>query len=334
MPIVGDSITAVQYNNVRTSLVSVYSTLYGQTMRSSAVTASVNSVTSQQMLNLFLDAQSAYVHQQGTVSSSIAVPPTGQTIGADTSRTFNQSTGAKATPVDGTKQGVNDYTTLITNISDFDPSSTAFPVGNFTLGTATSSARSTAWGGSADAANSIYHVVTVTFSTATQMSQFFNAGGELRFSSTLTGGTGSKSTNWAALLSAMGTIRFGKYALTASSGTPTTVGSGGSGFDSLTSIYRQLFIKTGSGLYTGNDYTIDGRIVSSTVLRFRISLDDNDAGTTVDESVNGTATSNVNTFRPDSSFVFNSTTYTAVSIAAPTVATVVAMTTNNVTPPA
>ena len=333
MPIVGDSITAVQYNNVRTSLVSVYSTLYGQTMRSSAVTASVNSVTSQQMLNLFLDAQSAYVHQQGTVSSSIAVPPTGQTIGADTSRTFNQSTGAKATPVDGTKQGVNDYTTLITNISDFDPSSTAFPVGNFTLGTATSSARSTTWGGSADAANSIYHVVTVTFSTATQMSQFFNTGGELRFSSTLTGGTGSKSTNWAALLSAMGTIRFGKYALTASSGTPTTTG-GGSGFDSLTSIYRQLFIKTGSGLYTGNDYTIDGRIVSSTVLRFRISLDDNDAGTTVDESVNGTATSNVNTFRPDSSFVFNSTTYTAVSIAAPTVATVVAMTTNNATPPA
>ena len=334
MPIVGDSITAVQYNNVRTSLVSVYSTLYGQTMRSSAVTASVNSVTSQQMLNLFLDAQSAYVHQQGTVSSSIAVPPTGQTIGADTSRTFNQSTGAKATPVDGTKQGVNDYTTLITNISDFDPSSTAFPVGNFTLGTATSSARSTTWGGSADAANSIYHVVTVTFSTATQMSQFFNAGGELRFSSTLTGGTGSKSTNWAALLSAMGTIRFGKYALTASSGTPTTVGSGGSGFDSLTSTYRQLFIKTGSGLYTGNDYTIDGRIVSSTVLRFRISLDDNDAGITVDESVDGTATSNVNTFRPDSSFVFNSTTYTAVSIVAPTVATVVAMTTNNVTPPA
>jgi hypothetical protein len=333
MPIVGDSITAVQYNNVRTSLASVYSTLYGQTMRSSAVTASVNSVTSQQMLNLFLDAQSAYVHQQGTVSSSVAVPPTGQTVGADTSRTFNQSTGAKATPVDGTKQGMNDYTTLITNISNFDPSTTAFPVGNFTLGTATSSARSTNWGGSADAANSIYHVVTVTFSTATQMSQFFNAGGELRFSSTLTGGTGSKSTNWAALLSAMGTIRFGKYALTASSGTPTTSG-GGSGFDSLTSIYRQLFIKTGSGLYTGNDYTIDGRIVSSTVLRFRISLDDNDAGTTVDESVNGTATSNVNTFRPDSSFVFNSTSYTAVSIAAPTVATVVAMTTNNVTPPA
>lgn len=334
MPIVGDSITAVQYNNVRTSLESVYSTLYGQTMRSSAVAASVNSVTSQQMLNLFLDAQSAYVHQQGTVSSSIAVPPTGQTIGADTSLTFNQSTGAKATPVDGTKQGMNDYTTLITNVSNFNPSTTAFPVGNFTLGTATSSARSTTWGGTTDPTNSIYHVVTVTFSTATQMSQFFNAGGELRFSSTLTGGTGTKSTDWAALLSAMGTIRFGKYALTASSGTPTPVGSGGSGFDSLTSTYRQLFIKTGSGLYAGNDYTIEGRTVSSTVLRFRISFDDTDPGTTVDESVNGTVTSNVNTFRPDSSFVYNSTTYTAVSIAAPTITTVVAMTTNNATPPA
>jgi hypothetical protein len=334
MPIVGDSITAVQYNNTRTSLVSVYSTLYGQTMRSSAVTASVDSVTSQQMLDLFLDAQSAYVHQQATISSSIAVPPTGQTVGADTSQTFNQSTGAKAIPTDGTKQGANDYTTLITNISNFNPSTTAFPIGNFTLGTATSSARSTTWGGSADTAKSIYHVVTITFSSAAQMGFFFNAGGELRFSSTLTSGTGSKSTDWASLLSAMGTIRFGKYALIASSGTPTSAGSGGSGYDSLTSTYRQLFIKTGSGLYADNDYIIEGRTVSSTVLRFRISFNDDNTGLTVDESVDGTITSNVNTFRPDSSFVYNAVTYTAVSIAAPAIATVVAMTTDNVTPPA
>jgi hypothetical protein len=262
------------------------------------------------------------------------VPPTGQTIGADTSQTFNQSTGSKAIPTDGTKQGVNDYTTLITNISNFNPSTTAFPIGNFTLGTATSSARSTTWGGSADTAKSIYHVVTITFSSAAQMGFFFNAGGELRFSSTLTSGTGSKSTDWASLLSAMGTIRFGKYALIASSGTPTSAGSGGSGYDSLTSTYRQLFIKTGSGLYADNDYIIEGRTVSSTVLRFRISFNDDNTGLTVDESVDGTITSNVNTFRPDSSFVYNAVTYTAVSIAAPAIATVVAMTTDNVTPPA
>lgn len=334
MPLVGDSITAAQYNNVRTSLASVYSTLYGQTMRSSAVTASVNSVTSQQMLNLFLDAQGAYVHQQGAISTAIAVPPSGQTIGADTSQTFNQSTGAKATPADGTKQGVNDYSTLITNISNFNPSTTAFPIGNFTLGTATSSARSTSWGGSADVAKSIYHVITVTFSSSTEMNCFFNAGGEIRFSSTLTGGSGSKSTDWASLLSAMGTVRFGKYALTASSGTPTPSGSGGSGYDSLTSSYRQLFIKAGSGLYASNDYIIEGRTVSSTVLRFRISLNDDDTGVSVDESVNGTVTSSVNTFRPDSSFVYNTVTYTAVSIAAPTIATAVAMTADNASPPA
>ncbi len=334
MPLVGDSITAAQYNNVRTSLASVYSTLYGQTMRSSAVTASVNSVTSQQMLNLFLDAQGAYVHQQGAISTAIAVPPSGQTIGADTSQTFNQSTGAKATPADGTKQGVNDYSTLITNISNFNPSTTAFPIGNFTLGTATSSARSTSWGGSADVAKSIYHVITVTFSSSTEMNCFFNAGGEIRFSSTLTGGSGSKSTDWASLLSAMGTVRFGKYALTASSGTPTPSGSGGSGYDSLTSSYRQLFIKAGSGLYASNDYIIEGRTVSSTVLRFRISLNDDNTGVSVDESVNGTVTSSVNTFRPDSSFVYNTVTYTAVSIAAPTIATAVAMTADNASPPA
>lgn len=341
---VGDSITPANYNNIRTTLSGVYNTLYGQTIRSSAVVGfftdglSANKVSSQQMLNLFLDAQSTYVHQTGAVSTSIAVPPTGQTIGADTSQTFDQSTGAKATPSGGTAQGYNDYETLITNVSNFDPSVTAFPVGNFTLGTAVSSARSTAWGGSADAVQSIYHVITVTFASLAHRNYYFNAGGELRFTAALTSGAGSKDTDWAALLTAIGTVRFKKYVLTASSGTPTSSGSGGSGYDSLTSTYRQLFIKAGSGVYADNDYTIEGRIVSDTVLRFRITFNDGDVGTGpsifVDESVTGTTTSNANTFRPNSSFVYNTVTYTAVDIAAPTIATAVAMTVDNVSPPA
>jgi hypothetical protein len=331
MPITGDLVTAAQYNTIRNTLSSVYSSLYGQNMVSTSTVADVDKITSQKMLDLFLDAQGAYVHQQGTVSTSISVPATGQTIGADSSSTFNQSTGAKSTPLEGSIQGFNDYSTLITNISNFDPSVTAFPVGNFTLGSALNSARSTAWGGSASAVQSIYHVITVTFSSLENRNFYFNAGGELRFSGSLTGGAGSKDTDWAALLSAMGTIRFNKYRITASSGTPTVLG--GSGYDSLTSTYRQLFIKTGSGVYADNDYTIEGRIVSNTVLRFRITFNDGDVGGTVDESVGGTTTSSVNTFRPDSSFVYNSVSYTAVSLPAPAVATVVAMTSDNVSPP-
>ena len=335
----GSTISAADYNSIRSTLLGVYSTTYGQTMRSSVVTTAVNKVSSAQMLNLFLDAQGAYVHQIGSVSSAIAVPPTGQTIGADTSRTFNQSTGAKAIPTNGTLMGVNDYDSLITSISNFDGSVSGWPDANFTLGTPTSSIRNTTWGG-ASQIQSIYHVVTFTFSSLAQRNFYFNTGGELRFSASLTGGSGAKDADWATMLSAMSTIKFDKYRITADSGTPTPALSGGSGYDSLTSTYRQLFIKSGSGVYADNDYAIEGRIVSDTVLRFRITFNDGDTGTgtgfpdPIDESVTGTVTSVVNTFRPDSSFVYNTVTYTAVSIPAPTIATAVALSTDNATPPA
>lgn len=336
---VGSSITASDYNNIRSTLVSIYSTSFGQTMRSSAVTSSVDKVSSEQLLNLYLDAQSAYVHQIGSVSTTIAVPAAGQTIGADTSQTFNQTTGAKATPAGGATMGVNDYESIVTSISNFNGSVSGWPDTNFSVGTPTNSARSTGWGG-AGQVQSIYHVVTFTFASLAQRNYFFNAGGELRFSANLSAGAGSKDTDWSSLLSAMGTIKFDKYRITASSGTPTPVVSGGSGYDSLTSTYRQLFIKSGSGVYADNDYTIEGRIVSNTVLRFRITFNDGDTGTgldfpdPIDESVGGTTTSIVNTFRPDSSFIYNSTTYNAVDIAAPTIATAVALTVDNPSAPA
>lgn len=345
MPVtVGGLITATDYNSIRTSLAGVYQTLYGQTLRSTAVTGfstdglNANRVTSQQMLQLYLDSQSCFVHQQGAVSTTISVPPAAQTIGANTSQTYNQTTGALATPTEGALQGYNDFESVIAAISNFDGSVSGWPTSSFSLGVPLSSARSTTWGG-ATQIQSIYHVVTVTFSSVQAMNNYFNAGGSLRFTASLAGGTGAKSTDWATLLSNMGTVQFNKYRITASSGTPTPPGSGGSGFDSLTGSYRQLYIRTGSGVYADNDYRIEG-FVSGAVLRFRISFNDGDVGETgvplnpIDESVNGTTTSFVNTFRPDSSFVYNATNYTAVSIPAPTVATAVALTTDNGTPPA
>jgi hypothetical protein len=342
MPVsTGTSITASSYNAIRSTLSSIYATQYGQALRSASVISSVNSVTSQQLLNLFLDAQSTFVHQTGNVSIGLAVPPTGQTIGANQSQIFNQSTGAKTTPVDGTIQGVNDFESLVTTVSNFDPSVSGFPATSFSPGSPLNSSRSTQWGGVGQV-ESIYHVVTVAFDSVNAMNFYFNAGGEIRFTASLTGGSGSKDTDWQGLLSAMGTVTFNKFRITASSGTPTPAGSGGSGYDSLTPTYRQLFIKTGSGVYADNDYTISG-FVSGSTLRFRIEFNDGDVGTNagnpeggtpIDEPVTGTTTSTVNTGRPNSSFVYNSTTYSAVSLPAPTLATVIALTTDNVTPPA
>jgi hypothetical protein len=331
----GGKIFATDYNSIRTSVSGVLSSAYGQTLRSSALTGTVDSVTQAQWEDLYLDAQSAYVHQQGSAYASLAVPSVGYTVGADASQTFNQTTGARSTPANGSFMGVNDYTGIVTAITSFNGATSGFPIGNLSVGTATTSTRSTAWGGTTPQA--IYHVVTATFASVSQMDYYFNAGGEIRFTASLTSGSGSKDTDWANLLTAIGTVKFDKWELTASSGTPTPSGSGGSGYDSLTSSYRQLFIKSGSGVYADNDYKIEG-FKSGAVLRFRITFNDGDVGTSpsspVDESVGGTTTSNVIPVRPDSSFIYNAVTETAVSLAAPTIANQVLLTANNVSPPA
>jgi hypothetical protein len=291
------------------------------------VVAASSKVTSLQLEELYLDAQGCFVHQVGSISSFIDVPALGQTIGADTSQTFNQATGEKTTIASSETSGINDYDQLIIDISNFDGSASGWPDSGFSLGTATTSARSTSWGNSSNN-RTIYHVVTFTFSSISERDYYFNTGGELRFSANLTSGSGSKDTDWSNMLSAIGTVKFDKYRITANSGTVSTTG-----YDALTSTYQSIYTKTGSGAYSNNDYTIEGREVSDTVLRFRVSIDDGSTGT-VDEPVGGTITSIVNTFRPDSSFVYNAATYTAVSIPAPSIASAVTLLSNNSSAPA
>lgn len=340
----GGTIFASDYNNIRSTVGSVLSTLYGTTLISSDVAgSSTTTVTANQLRNLFLDLQAAFVHQIGSINSTIAVPVTGYSIGADTAFAYNTSTGVFSAVTDGTKMGINDYLAVATDIANFNPEVSGFPVGNLLPAVATTSQRDTGvsgtWGG-AGQVQSLYHVVTITFASAIQRNNYFNAGGEIRFTSSISGASGSKTTDWAALLSAMGTVKLNKWNLTASSGT-----SAGLGEQDLTSTYQQLFVKTGSGVYADNDYTIEGRSVSTTQLRFRIIFNDGDVGTPgglppdfvdnpIDEEVNGILTSNVQPARPSSSFVFDTVTYTAVDVAAPTGANQAVLTTDYVSPPA
>jgi hypothetical protein len=342
MPVtVSSEIQAAQYNDLRSTVSGILNTNYGQSLSSTIAQANnvLSPVSSLKKRELFLDIQKTHVHHTGNVNTALAIPPAGVTIAANTSQNYDQSTGALTAVTNGTLMGFNDYESAVNTLSNFNPSTAnIWPVGNFTLGTATSSSRATTWGG-ASQVQSIYHIVTFTFASSTARNQYFNAGGELRFSAGLTGETGSKSIDWRNLLSAIGTIRFSKWRLTASSGTPNPTGSG---FDSLSGTYRLLYTKSGSGVYAENQYTIEARIESTTVLRFRIRFDDADVGDPpldfplegIDESVNGTVTSTANTFRPDSSFVFNSAPVTAVSLPAPSITNVVVLTTNNATPPA
>jgi hypothetical protein len=177
--------------------------------------------------------------------------------------------------------------------------------------------------------------VQFTFSSLAHRNSYFAAGGELRFSSSLSGSSGAKYVDWRDLLTAIGTIKFNNYRVTSDSGTPAPFG--GSGYNSLTLDYRQLLTKSGSAVYAENLYTLEGKIVSDTVLEFSIWFDDNDAGDqrpivgggpagpAVDEPVTGTLTSVVNTFRPDSSFVYNSVSYTGVDLPSPAPSTTVSL---------
>jgi hypothetical protein len=332
------TIFASDYNNIRTTASNILNGLYGETLVSNTVSSGVNTVTAQQLEDLYIDLQRVIVHQTGSLSTTIDVPVTGYRVGAETAFGYNTSTGAVTAVTNGTRMGINDYISVVTDIANFDPAVSGFPVGSLLPVAATTSQRTTTWGGAAQI-QSVYHNVTVTFASATEIDDFFAAGGELRFTASLASGSGSKSTDWASLLSAMANVKFNKYNTAGSSGTGTNLG-----YDDLTASYQQLFIKTGSGVYADNDYAIEGRQVSATVLRFRITFNDGDVGESgglppefvnnpIDESVNGTLTSSVQPARPSSSFVYDLLTY-GVDIGAPTVANVATLDTDYASTPA
>jgi hypothetical protein len=332
-----DKIQNEDYNQLRTNTSSIYVTQWGQSMRSVDLSNS-DTIEAAQLDIIFKDIQSVHVHQTGSINAALAVPTAGLTIGADTSQSYNQSTGAKGAVTGGAAMGHNDYIGAVTTISNYNPSHLSYPAANFTPSSARSSTRTATWGiGTATQPTTITHIVTATFASVAARNYFFNAGGQIAFSASASNiGTGAsqlKNQDWADLLAAMSTVYFDKHSTSASSGTSNTRGS-----DDLTSSYQTLFTKTGSGNYNDNYWQLQGRNDSSTVIRFRINISDSDAGTgniagpgtetPIDEPVTADITSNVLSRRPDSSFVYNSVTYTACDLPHPTLTNITLLTAN------
>ena len=105
------------------------------------------------------------------------------------------------------------------------------------------------------------------------------------------------------MLQALGTVKFSSLSMTADSGT-----SSGLGNFELTSSWQTLFIKTGSGVYSANDYTIKGRAVSNKIY-FQVEFNDDATGSggggfeNVDDPVTGTLTSTITQLRATGSYV-------------------------------
>jgi hypothetical protein len=263
------------------------------------------------MQDLYLDMVATRIHQIGTIDSRIDIPLVGNLIGWSAS-----------TDPNGIKKSITNFISVKTDIAAYDAETTGFPSANFSIATASTSSRNGSvdpWGTVATA-QTISHSVTFTFSDTSQIEYYFNAGGQLRFSASLANASDAKSTDWQTMLAAMGVISFDKWKTQSLSlsGTGSSIG-----YSSLTSVYQTVYLKTGSGSYSENQYTIEVRKPTSTTIQVRVSLSDLDTGTDltspVDETVLGTVTSLIQTYRPNSSFTISSTNYTAVSVVAPTV---------------
>jgi len=290
---VGDTITAAQYNGLQSRVATIMGTGsgtdgYGQSLASSQV-ATADTVTASDMDNLRTDLNKANNHQIGS-NSLVANIAVGDMIGAD-------ATGPDVDTLTTTDGGFNDYDTAVGVI---ESNKLLIDSGNSSVEAAITSSRSTNWNGVLE------HIFTVTFASANDRRYFFNSGGEIRFSANLSGQSGSKSDDWATLLSNMGTITF-NYTETTASGTGT--GSAIGNYD-LTSTYQTIFEKTGSGNYAENDYNIAAKEDSTSVINFRVQFRDDDTGDPpilplpkgataggVDEDVNGTLTSTIQQLR-------------------------------------
>jgi len=224
-----------------------------------------------------------------------------------------------------------DWSNLMDDVKDVFDARLSVPAGSLTTDSAGTSTRTTGWGSSATP--EITHVFTLTFSNEAHARGFFNAGGEVLFTGSRSGGTsgssagtiGSQNTNWTNLLSGMGTITFNLNDVTSSASTGT---SANKGFYELTTSYQQLYIKYGSGSYASNYYKIEGAVNSTTnptVVTFKVIMRDDHAlgdgigpdgidGNADDsdgfvDGVDGTISSVVQTKRANNGVVVTAPTY-------------------------
>lgn len=182
---VGSNIEAVDYNTIRNKINLIMGTGvgqfgYGQTLVSADV-AQGNDITADHWKALRWDIFNARVHQDG-LSPTIVTPLAGDTIKFGAGFPNNQ---------------YNSQTDIAT-VNKF-----SLGVGQFVIDSGTSSTRTTGWN------TSVSTTVTVTFGTANQARWFFNSGGQIRFTSSRTGGSPfAQNQTWSATLERIGTVVF------------------------------------------------------------------------------------------------------------------------------
>lgn len=231
---------------------------YGQSSPISAVSAG-STITATQWSTLLTRLNTIADHQ-GTTITSISNPTTGDTIEAYAALSSN-------------------ITSVFNNRLDAAANGTDITANGTTTTSSTWDVRATT-------------TKTVTFGSTDELRYFFNAGGMIRMSFSLTGGSDAKSQEWADLLTQTGTIvvtgsadskTIAAVAYTGTtkiggSGTVTTLATGTGALDytgTPATIFKQF---ADSAPYTGNYIEINASI-SGSVLSFAVTLEDAAADT-------------------------------------------------------
>ena len=283
---VGQIIQNTDYNSIRSTLDTVMGQNpngYGQVL-SSANTAVGSVITATQWLNLRTDLVKARQHQIGSA--------VGTGSSTDGRNLLVPSSGTSITEA-LRAQFANMASVVVANKTSVDSDSVG---GQLSLETLITGTRSSAWN------STLTHNVTITGATsgdgaASNLRYFFNAGGSLRVSASITTGT-SKNNAWNTMFTQMGTFIMDatQTTYTGSSATSYSVG-----FEDLTTSNQLIGEKLApAGAYAENRYYIYARkSADNTQIIFQVEYRDNNAGDPYfDEDVQPTLTSTIAQNRP------------------------------------
>lgn len=297
---IGSEIEALDFNAIRTDVISILGPGtgqrgYGQAIASSPVFAG-NNITAAQWELLKLDLINIKLHQDGVL------PPISSVNTGDVVRFSAGSPNYNY-------RSIIDQATL----EKFN-----LGTGQSTVSAGTTVTRTGSW------ATQSQCTVNVTFSTTDQARYFFNSGGRIRFSSTRTGGTPTQQNGaWTNLLNtAVGMIQFGAQV-------PAAIN-----FYSLTNSYQQVYTLSSSTPYSSNYFLIEALCNcteatnvngTSSSITFRITWRDNytDPGAPAPgDTVDGTLSLVVDELKaagamlPSGTFSITSPSYSASAISA------------------
>jgi hypothetical protein len=253
-------------------------------------------VDAQDYFNLYLDVAAARIHQVG---AAYTIPNNALVLAGDTVEdNYLTAIETLMTDVEADKFLIADPGQVdLINLVDG-------------TGTSVNSTRTTNWNGT------IAHEFTFRHSSTALARGFWNAGGQVRITPSLSDATGQKSLDWGNMLNApngVGELTFSRTGVSitgigTSSGTSITPAN-------ITGTYQTILERFGNTTYAANRFRIYVKRNSDSEIQFKVEFADLDSppGFGIDESVNGTLSSSAKVYNPNGSFTVGGITYNTVS---------------------